>query len=892
MKSTVCLSIVLSLCSSIAVAQVASFTAPDTVCVNSPVTLTNTSTGGSSWYWSFCANDPAASPTAENLGNPGNLLSAPTFVTTVYDGKNYYAFVTDNSRRLVRYTLEKNFLGTPSSPYNFGSLGDKLPQATEGIQALKDVDGWHLLIVGGSQTLGPSITRIDFGATMDNNNPTAVNWGNIGNMAYPTDMSLFQEGGQWYGFTANADNNSISRFTFGANVKSSPQAANFDGDGLVNFPTGLYTISVNGNWYVFVTNTNDNTISRFDFGASLQNVPKVVNLGNPDGMLSQPRDLYLVADCNGISGVLLNGGNNSVVHLSFDNGNVDGAIHATTYGNIGKFNYPSCLSSFFRDGTDLYSYVANSGNGTISRLKFSSCSNSTILASNLKTPPSFSYSKPGTYNIMLSMDEGLPTQQTFCHTIVVLQPAAVHLGNDTTTCFGQSVLLNAGNQPNVRYQWSDGSMGQWFLATASGQYVLRANNGGCIAKDTIRITIDPPLSMNALAFDIDCRNKMGAIQTDVKGGTTPFAYSLNDGGLSQTGTFSNLSTGKYKVEVTDYYGCLVSQTVTITKTVDTAAISFSSTITEPSCYGYTDGQLRMNVAQTGAPVMYSMNNKPYQTSNIFPMLGAGAYTIQVKDTAGCKGSLVANIYNPDPLQFSVNIEDASCGLDNGELTLIGSGGTPPYYWMVNGDSVGSNVASGLKAATYALGVEDMHGCKNSGRAILDNVDYAPIQLLTHDTTVNAGQKVQLNASNAPDYVWSPNIGLSCDTCPSPVALALAPITYTVRTMTGRNCVSEDSVVIHLTFEKSIDIPNAFTPNNDGRNDVFRIRAIGIASFHLFIYNRWGNLMFSTKDPDQGWDGYYKGIFEPFGDYIYMLQYSFVGDEKNIQHKTGIVTLIR
>ena len=75
-------------------AQTAGFTAPDTVCVGSPVTITNTSTGGSTYYWSFCTGNTLQNPLGTNIGNPGNLLNVPSYPTLVKDGNTCYSFIT------------------------------------------------------------------------------------------------------------------------------------------------------------------------------------------------------------------------------------------------------------------------------------------------------------------------------------------------------------------------------------------------------------------------------------------------------------------------------------------------------------------------------------------------------------------------------------------------------------------------------------------------------------------------------------------------------------------------------------------------------------------------------------------------------------------------------
>jgi hypothetical protein len=156
----------------------ASFTAPDTVCVNSTVNIQNTSQGATNYFWSFCTANINQPPVGTNLGNVGGMLSSPVYVDYVYTNGNYYGFVTNNSPGgLLRLDFGNNLLNTPVVT-NLGSIG-AIPKNTEGVQIANDNGKWFVLIVGGETASGstPSLTTVSLGANITNNTPTATNWG-------------------------------------------------------------------------------------------------------------------------------------------------------------------------------------------------------------------------------------------------------------------------------------------------------------------------------------------------------------------------------------------------------------------------------------------------------------------------------------------------------------------------------------------------------------------------------------------------------------------------------------------------------------------------------------------------------------------------------------------
>jgi len=144
-----------------------------------------------------------------------------------------------------------------------------------------------------------------------------------------------------------------------------------------------------------------------------------------------------------------------------------------------------------------------------------------------------------------------------------------------------------------------------------------------------------------------------------------------------------------------------------------------------------------------------------------------------------------------------------------------------------------------------------------------------------DTTVVIGQPIQLSAvdvdtSGFTSYVWSPPQGLSDPNIANPTAVVTGDITYTVVATTTSGCSATAKIVIGAATTAGIIVPNAFTPNNDGHNDILKINAFGIRSLKYFrIYNRWGQLVFATSQADAGWDGSIGGQPAATGAYVWV-----------------------
>jgi gliding motility-associated-like protein len=206
------------------------------------------------------------------------------------------------------------------------------------------------------------------------------------------------------------------------------------------------------------------------------------------------------------------------------------------------------------------------------------------------------------------------------------------------------------------------------------------------------------------------------------------------------------------------------------------------------------------------------------------------------------------------------------------------------------------VASPTQTTFYVLSVTDTKGCPKPGRdTVIVTVLPKIIPFAGRDTAVVIGQPLQLNASGGFAYQWIPSDYLSSPVIANPVAQFDAPIDgirYKVLVFDEANCV--DSAFITVKVFKSLPtifVPSAFTPNNDGLNDVLRPLAVGIQQIDYFrIYNRWGQLMFSTQTNGDGWDGKLNGDLQGSGSYVWIVKATdYLG---KVYLQKGTFTLVR
>jgi gliding motility-associated-like protein len=187
------------------------------------------------------------------------------------------------------------------------------------------------------------------------------------------------------------------------------------------------------------------------------------------------------------------------------------------------------------------------------------------------------------------------------------------------------------------------------------------------------------------------------------------------------------------------------------------------------------------------------------------------------------------------------------------------------------------IATPKSTTAYILSAHDNKGCPKPGFDTVVVVVLPDINAFAgRDTAVITGQSLQLLATGGVNYQWVPATGLSNPLIANPVATYSTPSTgilYKVLVYNEAGCI--DSAFIKVKVFQTMPtvfVPNAFTPNSDGRNDLLRPIAVGMARIDYFqIFNRWGQLVFSTSTNEHGWDGTIAGKVQPAGTYVWLVK---------------------
>jgi len=491
--------------------------------------------------------------------------------------------------------------------------------------------------------------------------------------------------------------------------------------------------------------------------------------------------------------------------------------------------------------------------------------------------------------------------------ITVNQPAALAASSITTpvVCNGQSngvinVSASGGVSP---YQYSIDGGASWQSSgtfnVVAGNYTITirdANN--CTSTTTANVTEPAALTANHTSTNASCDGgNDGTITVTTNGGNGSYQYSL-DGISFQASNLFNVAPGNYTVTVRDNMGC----TYAFPATVDMTSNLALTPQTDPTiCEG---GSVQLNVNSNATGYSWSPGTDLSSTTIPNPVANPATTTQYVVTvTLGrctANDTVVVNV-SPAPVP-DAGMPGTICYGQS--FQLQGSGGTQ-FTWSpvnyINNANIPNPTVNPPVTITYILSVRDGFGCPS---LITDSVTVTvtpPIKVRTFpfDTIAYTGDQIQLNAFSAiPDstyiYSWSPSFGLSDPTIPNPIVTA-GPIgtdmTYRISISTPAGCRGDGFVRVRVYQGPDIYVPTAFTPNGDGKNDKLTPFPVGVKKLNYFrVFNRWGQLIFTTTSLHDGWDGRIGGKEQATGVYVWMTE-GITKDDQVIR-KRGTVTLIR
>ncbi|MBN4065937.1 gliding motility-associated C-terminal domain-containing protein [Candidatus Amoebophilus asiaticus] len=452
---------------------------------------------------------------------------------------------------------------------------------------------------------------------------------------------------------------------------------------------------------------------------------------------------------------------------------------------------------------------------------------------------------------------------------------------------GSAIVSTSGGTNPYTYNWSNAATTANISGLGPGSYTLTVrDNNNCSTTGNITIIEPTLLNISASSTDASCGASDGTASVSVSGGVTPYQYSWSNG--STTSDISGLSSGTYTVTVVDNNNCNDITTATINNPPGSPLITILS-VTDVSCFGSSEGQIVLTDTCPSPPCTYIWSPNVSNDSSA-SNLPAGTYTITVIDPSQCLDIETITITEPDSLVIAATTTPASCTVDDGTGTVQVTGGTTPYtYTWSNGGNTSSE--NGLAAGNYTVVIADSNNCKDTV-SLTVNPSAIPTLNAEPDTTIKSGESVNLNANAglSVTVLWSPPDYLSDPNSPTPIATPEQTQQYIVTVTDSNGCTNTDTITITVLDPGVIFIPDAFSPNGDGQNDLLIIRGEGIKSLLFIIFNRWGQKVFEADKVDQGWDGKFRGKDQPMDKYAYYLKAQAL-DGEDFERK-GSITLIR
>lgn len=469
------------------------------------------------------------------------------------------------------------------------------------------------------------------------------------------------------------------------------------------------------------------------------------------------------------------------------------------------------------------------------------------------TNPGFEFDEPGDYTITMvaSHDDECIMPDSTSIEITVLPLPEINISTATSICAGDSTELFVDGGTN--YLWSPAD--QVDDPTSPNPTVW------CDETTTFYVTLDAACgsltdTVTVMVFDEEygagedqqvCPGE--SVGISASGGGT---YSWTPGETLNNVTSANPQaspdeTTVYHVEITSPNGCLYHESVQVSilpgpPVVQTAEVA---AICEGGSVGiWASGGDEYQWEPTPGLNHYDIHN---------PLASPGQntwYIVHVSNQCGTTiDSVLVNVGEVNPF---IQQPDTACP---GQPIVLHASGGAYYNWQPQTHMINENTAnptvSPMYTTTYTVTVTDQYGCADMASVVAIVYD-PPYVFTTGNEVVDYFTFVDIGASSNGTLSWESDLPVSCTTCPiTSVQGTDSDVVYV--TATDENgCTATDSLLIEVTG--ALYVPNAFTPNGDGINDLFKAVGAEIEDFHLQIFDRWGELIFESFDIDVGWDG--------------------------------------
>jgi gliding motility-associated-like protein len=509
----------------------------------------------------------------------------------------------------------------------------------------------------------------------------------------------------------------------------------------------------------------------------------------------------------------------------------------------------------------------------------------------------------GSYRVVITAGAGCTKDTTFTLT----GTTAPNINSVTKTdelCQGQSngtvtAVNTTGGSPTYTYGYSPSSNPLSVTPIISfpvnnlapGTYIMGVQDvNSC--RDTFWFTIGAGpvccnLAMSKVLTLPTCGQSNGGIDISPLLGSGNYTYSWSPGGQT-TQDVSGLGVGLYTVKLTDVtQGCSIDSVFTLNN-LNGPTITNVVKVDE-TCLGNDNGSIALTASGGTGTLTYTWTpTLPTTASQI--NLAAGTYSYVVTDSFGCQATGSSTIAVGNNPSVSLTPKNPDCHGSNGEVVALASPSGNYTYLYSNGGN--TSTISNIGAGTYTITVTDTKGCTATATSTLTAPTSFTATITAQDVTVFGGNDgsvtLTLSGGNQPIvYIWSN------DSISQSISNVKAGV-YTVTISDAANCnaVLSAEVKQPLAVDVQIELPTAFTPNNDGINDLYHaVTGPNTQVVEMRIYNRWGEKVYEAED-NSGWDGKYKGQLQAFDTYVVHLSYKKVQGDNKVYQLIGSFAILK
>jgi gliding motility-associated-like protein len=483
--------------------------------------------------------------------------------------------------------------------------------------------------------------------------------------------------------------------------------------------------------------------------------------------------------------------------------------------------------------------------------------------------------------------------------------AKPNIGSDSAITICQGITINLTtlyNTTGLTSTWTNNALPVANTAAVgnAGTYQLIASNAlGCSDTAVVTLTVNPKPVLGNDKTENVCRGNSIDLSTLYNTGSNSNSWTINGQVVNNPALID--TAGSYQLISSTALGC--TDTAVVIVNIISAPLLVANNlgpICSPQPFDLTAPTVTAGSA-TGLNYTYWQDAQATVAYNTPATATNGNYFIKGTDSYGCFSIVpIVLTYYPIPVVNAGN-DKVICNNDSTVLVanVSNSSVTVSYAWLpVNEGGIRTPDAATTQVVPagtqqYVVTIKDGYGCNYTVSDTVLITMQPPVKAFAgNDTIAITGIPHQLQASGGTQYLWEPGGLLNNPFIANPLATIFADsVGFTVRVTDAKGCIGLDTVKVKTLDGITYYVPNAFSPNGDGLNDVFRPVPVGIVSTQFFrIFNRYGQVIFETTQVAKGWDGTFKGVQQPIGNYVWIIK----GKDRNGRtlEMKGNVVLVR